>query len=365
MNTDSKPVQYHQYLELDKILAAQHPISLERKRPAHDEMLFIITHQAYELWFKQLIFELDSINAFFAAPQLSETDMGVLHSRLSRMVEIIKLLIEQIRIIETMTPMDFLEFRDLLYPASGFQSFQFRLFEIKLGLKSDHRIAYNSSPYWKPLPEEQAQKLKTAESDLSLFDGLQSWLERTPFLSMAGFNFWDQYRSAVQDMMNADLTSLKQHVHQSPEDQTKMEAHVKASFSHFAGLFDESLFNQAREKGEWRLSYPAIHAALLIQLYRDQPIFQLPFRVLTSLLDLDELLTTWRYRHALMARRMLGSKVGTGGSSGYDYLRATSEKHRIFSDFFQLTTFFIPRSKLPELPESLKTHLDFYYNSKD
>ena len=104
-----------------------------------------------------------------------------------------------------------------------------------------------------------------------------------------------------------------------------------------------------------------MHAALLVQLYRDQPALQLPFRLLTALMDMDELFTTWRHRHALMAKRMLGSKVGTGGSSGYQYLKDAAEKHKVFQDFFQLTTFFVPRSKIPALPPQVERELGFFY----
>jgi tryptophan 2,3-dioxygenase len=101
----------------------------------------------------------------------------------------------------------------------------------------------------------------------------------------------------------------------------------------------------------------------LIQLYRDQPALHLPFQLIQSLIDIDEHFTTWRYRHALMAKRMLGSKIGTGGSSGYDYLRAATEKHRVFNDLFQLTTFFIPRQRLPKMPADVEKKLSFQFTS--
>ncbi len=115
------------------------------------------------------------------------------------------------------------------------------------------------------------------------------------------------------------------------------------------------------KKGKRRLSHKSLQAALLINLYRDEPILQLPFNFLTSLVDIDELLTTWRYRHALMVQRMIGTKIGTGGSSGHQYLKSTAESHKIFSDLTEIATFLIPRSQLPELPERLNKNLGFYY----
>ena len=99
------------------------------------------------------------------------------------------------------------------------------------------------------------------------------------------------------------------------------------------------------------MSYTATLAALFINLYRDQPILHLPYRLLAEILDIDELLASWRYSHALMTLRMIGRKTGTGGSAGYGYLKSTADSHRVFADLFNLSTFLIPRSQLPELPE--------------
>ncbi len=90
-------------------------------------------------------------------------------------------------------------------------------------------------------------------------------------------------------------------------------------------------------------------------------MLQQPFRLLSRLMDVDESLTTWRYRHALMAQRMIGAKVGTGGSSGHDYLRRTAEQHRVFADLFALSSFFIPRSKLPALPPEVQRAMGYRY----
>ena len=117
-------------------------ISKEYGKPAHDEMLFIIIHQIYELWFKQILFELDSVLEIFSKEDIQESRIGTAVSRLDRVIEIQKILIDQIHVLETMTPMDFLDFRDFLIPASGFQSVQFRLIENKLGLNKEDRYSY-------------------------------------------------------------------------------------------------------------------------------------------------------------------------------------------------------------------------------
>ena len=355
-----KPIQYHSYLQLDRLLTSQSPRSQEEEKPVHEEMLFITVHQAYELWFKQMLYELDSVLLAFDQEKVEENQMGLIVSRLERFVKIQKLIEQQIDVLETMSPMEFLDFRDMLYPASGFQSFQFRLIENKLGLKSNQRLTYNNIPYHKYFTKDQAKELIQLENTPSLFDHIERWLERTPFINMDGFNFWELYCQAVLEMFDKEKDIIRHH-HKDKDAQKKALENVDQSIVTFEGLFKEEKYNQMKSEGQWRLSYRAIHAALFIQLYRHQPALHLPFRTLTQLLNIDELMTQWRHRHALMAKRMLGSKVGTGGSSGAEYLRQSTEKHKLFTDFFQLTTFFIPQSKLPPLPERVKKQMNFLF----
>jgi tryptophan 2,3-dioxygenase len=112
------------------------------------------------------------------------------------------------------------------------------------------------------------------------------------------------------------------------------------------------------------MSRAAVQAALFIIVYRDRPVLQLPFRLLAALMNVDELLTLWRYRHALMVQRMIGVKIGTGGSAGHDYLRDTAAKHRVFSDLFRLSTYLIPRSRLPKLPRELEDAMGYRYAAR-
>jgi len=361
MKSKSKQVTYQEYLNIPELLSLQKPLSNETESPAHEEMLFIITHQVYELWFKQILHELDSVLELFNEKTINESQMGIILSRFERITEIQKLLIEQIRIIETMSPSDFLEFRDLLAPASGFQSVQFRLLEIKMGLEKENRILFEKQPYSKALNEDQKLTLKTAENSLSLFDGVNHWLERTPFLDFEGFSFWDSYRDAV----NENLMSQKKLLDSknlSQEEKLRMEKNYENTLKNFEAIMDETKHNEMIETGQKNLSYKALQAALLIFLYKDQPVLFLPYRLLTGLIEMDENLTSWRYRHALMAHRMIGMKTGTGGSSGYSYLRATAERHKVFRDFTNLTTFFLPQSKLPVLPKEVQMKLGFYYS---
>lgn len=358
------PAYYADYLQLDKILSAQAPRSVDLGKPAHDELLFIIVHQAFELWFKQILHELDSVREMFLDDYVDETSVAVAVSRLNRVATILSVVIEQFKILETMTPLDFLEFRDYLSPASGFQSVQFRLIENKLGLKRNARVDFNDVPYDNRLSDAHRTLAQRAEAEPSLFALVEQWLERTPFLKFGDFDFWKSYKEAVEKMLEDDRRIIERNPTLSEEEKIRELTQLARTRDDFAALFNEEKHNEFVAAGARRLSYPATQAALLIMLYRDQPILHQPFRLLTALVDIDELLATWRYRHAIMVQRMIGSKIGTGGSSGHAYLKQTIDAHRIFADFFNLSTFLIPRSSLPELPAAAQRELGFFYGRR-
>ena len=355
-------IHYHNYLELEQLLSAQNPRSAAIGEPAHDEMLFIVVHQVYELWFKQIIHELHSVVGFFGDDKVDERNIGPMIARLDRIIEIQKLLIEQIKVMETMTPLDFLEFRSVLFPASGFQSFQFRVIETLLGLKNDNRLTYSGQPFDSVFEQKQRDILRGV-SERTLFDVVAAWLERMPFLKFEGFDFLENYRTAVGKMLATEQANILDSNYLNDTEKQMRLRMLGATDSYFQSIFDEKNHEQAIAEGKLRLSYRATIAALLITLYNDEPILQQPYNLLSRLTTIDENLTTWRYRHAQMVMRMLGKKIGTGGSSGHDYLKKTAEQHAIFADFHNLSTLLIPRSALPELPKNLKKELGFYFST--
>ncbi len=361
MEGERKPLYYWDYLRLDQILTAQAPESANRGSAAHDETLFIIVHQAFELWFKQILHELAAITDIFSADPVAEKDVGRAVHGLHRITEIQRLLIDQLGVLETMTPLDFLDFRDDLVPASGFQSMQFRLIENRLGLAVRHRLKIKGAAYTDVLSPEHGAMVHHTEDEPSLLDYVNRWLERTPFLHFGDFDFWQAYRVAVDQMLERDRRVVETHPNIDAEERAVQLARFDDMTKTFATLFDRDRWEELRRQGRRRLSHQAMLAALLINLYRDEPIFQLPFRFLTGLVDIDEGFTAWRQRHALMAHRMIGGRIGTGGTSGHEYLEAAARKHRIFQDLFDLPTFFIPRSALPGLPSPVREQLDFRY----
>lgn len=340
-------VHYHDYLQLENILNAQFPESDKRQLPAHDEMLFIIIHQAYELWFKQLHHEADSIAAIMQKPALNDNspELQTVVHRLNRCVTILRVLVHQIDIMETMTSMDFLDFRDMLRPASGFQSWQFKELEAKLGLKFDHR--HGKEYYTSQLKKEHVEIIKKAEGSNSLLELLNGWLERMPFFDEK--SNWSNFE--VHSKMEGVHSFWAEYRFQYQNSLAEAERNNLAAF--------DDVFIHPAGNTERTLTAAASRAALFIMLYRGYPMLQLPFQLLNCLLDIDEQLSSWRYRHMNMVHRMIGARIGTGGSTGKDYLKAAADKHYIFREIAQLNSFLIERRKLPTLSPEIEKRLGF------
>ncbi len=350
---DNKSMYYSDYLQLNKILDAQHPGSFEKgNEPAHDEMLFVIIHQAYELWFKQILFELDFILNIFQKEKIDDNseDLNLVRHRMNRIIKIMELLTQQITLLETMTPLDFLEFRNLLVPASGFQSLQFRLIEARLGLQMNNRF---NKDYYKRTNEGGFDKvdfdtINETENETNLLYLIDHWLERMPFFendlwknyirqfpAENGHPFWNDYRHIYKNGLNEKESGRLEDFH--------------------------IIFFENDNPGEHAiaLSSKAMRAALFIMLYRDFPVFQTSYQILDALIEMDHQLSNWRHKHIDMVRRMIGMRTGTGKTSGRGYLEGALNSHYIFKDIAGLSTFLIERKKLPKLPVELIKRLSF------
>nr|ALS90914.1 trp_2_3_diox: tryptophan [uncultured bacterium] len=254
-------ITYGSYLAVDELLSLQRPRS---EGPEHDEMLFIVIHQVYELWFKQLLHEVDHVMALLGAGELHRAQ----HS-LKRILTILKVLVAQLDILETMTPLEFQSFRERLEAESGFQSDQFRQLEFVLGNKSQSAIDRFGSG-------TRARKaLETRYRTPTLWDAFLKYLSREGF-------------AIPSEQLSRDVTAR---IEPSPPLQ-----------------------------------------ATLIDLYRKDPKHA---EMCERLVDLDEGLQEWRYRHVKMVQRTIGTKAGTGGSSGAPYL-TTTLMTPIFPDLWEI-----------------------------
>jgi tryptophan 2,3-dioxygenase len=252
---------YASYLHLDELLSLQRPLS---DPPEHDEMLFIVAHQAYELWFKLQLHELEKICVDFRHNRLYRAI-----ATFKRVRTIMKVMVEQIDILETLTPMSFNSFRDRLETASGFQSSQFREFEFLLGYKRGDMLCYQEPGT--PGQQRVARRLR----EPSVVDALYVFLEHQGLAIPA---------------------SLRQR--------------------------DPALPTEPN----------AVVADGILRLYRTKPDLEILFELMT---DFDEGFQEWRYRHIKLVERSIGSKKGTGGSLGVEFLKK-SLFHPIFPDLWAI-----------------------------
>lgn len=251
---------YSDYLKVDELLALQKPLSVTAvtAEPEHDEMLFIVIHQVYELWFKQVLHEVD-----YLITLLNQNDVWRALHTMRRILTILKTLVGQLDILETMTPLEFLSFRARLDSASGFQSYQFRELEFVLGYKRHGALVH--------YPEGTAARAR---------------LEK---------------RFAAPTLWDAFLGFLVANGYALPEAELARD-----------------VTEPVRPSTEIQ--------AVLVQVYRHAPFVS---RICERLIDLDEGIQEWRYRHVKMVERTIGNKQGTGGSSGVGYL-----SHTLFTPLF-------------------------------
>jgi tryptophan 2,3-dioxygenase len=252
---------YSEYLKIDELLTLQRPLS---DGPEHDEMLFIVIHQVYELWFKQVIHELDHLEQL-----LGKNDGRHARHTLKRILTILKVMVGQLDILETMTPLEFLSFRDRLESGSGFQSYQFRELEFFLGVKSP-----------------KALDRYPAESDA----------RKRLVKRLHAPTLWDAFlKHLVANGVAVPAADLARDVTQRVQPSADLR--------------------------------PA-----LVSVYRTKPDLA---DLCERLVDLDEGMMEWRYRHVKMVQRTIGTKMGTGGSAGAEYLKTTLDQP-LFPDLWTI-----------------------------
>ena len=261
------PLSYNKYLRVPDLIRLQDCLSDPQH---HDELLFITIHQAYELWFKQILHEIDA-----AINLMSEDRLAAAARTIRRVVEIEKLLVTQIHILETMTPINFLGFRDQLNPASGFQSMQFREIEFASGTK-------------------QESLLNEFRDDEFAYTRLQARLQ-APSLSEVFF------------------AALRRHGLDAPP-------------------IESSIDQQERTKRYGKRTQAVLEILSHVEERNDE------FQLAEALLEHDEYFSLWRSHHVKMVERMVGTKRGTGGSEGVGYLRTTLEK-KFFPELWEARTY--------------------------
>nr|XP_002128288.1 tryptophan 2,3-dioxygenase isoform X1 [Ciona intestinalis] len=340
-------VTYPGQLQLASLLNSQNLLTYQPgNTPVHDEHLFIVTHQAFELWFKQIIFELNSIREIFDKKLVEDSALPVACERLDRITKIFNVLIAQFEVISTMAPQEFGELRPSLGDSSGYQSCQYRLLEVKLGVRDDLRIKYADQSYQDSFEGTELESLKTSQKESSLFDAIDQWLARTPGLEVDGFNFIGKFKDALERMIEDGEDKKTEELNTGYTTQ-ETPSPLRERFD---SVFNETKHKELVHKGSRRFSYKAFQGALMIFHYRHEPQFHYPHLLLTSLIDIDQKMAQWRHYHANMVQKMIGNLAGTGGSSGYMYLRSLcSDRYKVFLDLANLSSYYIPMKYMPQL----------------
>ena len=342
---------YWDYLQLDKLLDQQGGLGGE---VSPDELHFIIVHQAYELWFKLVLSQLRLARDPLAAPHLPEERVPFVVHHLGRVNEILKLCVDQFRVMETLPPQDFLDFREKLTPSSGFQSFQMREMEMVLGLAEGQRAPYgNVHPlahirsFGEATPAAllARARIEAASQETTLRDALIRWLARTPIQGSSPGDAGDD--AAVDGFLASYLGNAEVHAQSGidalvaalgEDERARITERVQA------GLDASRTFLLPEDRAARR----ARAALLFIESYRELPLLAWPRLLLDTVVELEEQLLLWRNRHARMVERTIGRRVGTGGSSGVDYLDKTTQQ-RIFPELWAVRTALLPRNQLPPL----------------
>lgn len=345
---------YWDYLKLDKLLDLQNGLDENESQLLPDELHFIIVHQIFELWFKLILSELRLVRDGLLSPDSPESPIPGVLRRLDRINRTLGSAAQQWEVMETISPQEFLAFRDKLFPASGFQSFQFPEIEILLGLEEallatsgtirslDHiRTMANQSEAgaraWSRI--EHVRKEKTLRS------ALYEWLERWPIPKLSGRDsvtgvddFLESYLDAIRGYCAAQERQLIQAPGASRAD---IEAKFAASYREAEEFL---LAMDSPESDRHRVR--RIRAGILyIETYNQPPALNWARMVISSVLDLESALLLWRTRHARVAERVIGRRVGTGGGS-VSYLDQTLAL-RVFTDFWAARTHVLPHHFAP------------------
>jgi tryptophan 2,3-dioxygenase len=359
-------VTYSNYIETDKLLSLQGS-TLKGGLHHHDEHLFIVCHQAFELWFKQILHELTSVRDVLQRllpthensyeqirlnPHLVLECMHVCVHRVERADQILRYTLNTFDILETMHPADFLEFRDYIGPASGFQSVQMREMELLLGLKDIERVPCSFAHYTDPIQHDKRglERLRKRKEQSSIRDLLYQWLDqsiadRVPSEFIPIFvkkkeenlkfqkSIWLSDEQMIEKAVQKELSQLQPFL--NGDDSEEIQELKKA----------DNMANIEERREHIRRRRRAI---LFIMSYRQQPEMYTFANLLDGLVGFEEALLIWRNKHARMVERMIGRRTGTGGSSGVDYLDSTT-RYRLFTDLWQARTHFIRSTALPKM----------------
>ena len=323
MPTPTNKGTYAEYLKLEEMLALQGGWEKDGSKISADELHFIIVHQSFELWFKLIISELKQARNLLNKDYVQETEIPKVVHHMQRVIETFRLMAQQWKVMETLTPQGFLAFRDKLGTASGFESKQMRMMEAIMGA------------FW-----IDGEKVENNINEKSIQEVVSKWLSRTPIQGSLPDSpnddetveeFVNKYLDIHRKLGERDARRLSD---KNEEDMSNRFKDVNKQASEF--LKPDGKCNRSRA------------GLLFIESYRELPLLSWPRKLIDTMVELEESMLLWRAAHARMVERMIGRRIGTGGSSGVGYLDRTT-KYRVFIDLWGVRTILIKKEALPEL----------------
>jgi tryptophan 2,3-dioxygenase len=358
----SGPATYWDYIRVDDLLALQSGLERDEAKLHNEEVLFIAVHQVFELWFKLALRELHAARKLFLAPRVAEQQLSGAVRSLKRVGTILRVGNVHWELMETMPTREFLAFRTKLLPASGFQSAQLREIEILMGLPESERVplgpASGDEGYLSALrapgggTSTSYERVKRALADRpSLKEAIEAWLWRTPIDGCEPDA--PDAEARLGEFLDRFLAAHASEIERTCEHAMGI-ATGPAERAELRRRYDEEkqsvreFFTPMESEGGARRR--RIRAAMLfIETYRELPLLAWPRELLEALVEVEQRFVIFRQRHARMVERMIGRRVGTGGSTGVDYLDATALKYRVFRDLWAIRTLQVRRAAAPEL----------------
>jgi tryptophan 2,3-dioxygenase len=349
-------VNYWEYIRVEELLRLQGGMRDEESSLANDEVLFIVVHQVYELWFKLVLRELETARDLFRQNPVPDMALSKAVRSFRRVTTIFEQAQQHFRVMETLTTRDYLAFRDNLMGASGFQSAQLREIEILLGLEEKSRISLGAEGTYKTalrrLDGGGSPALDRVERRLtagpSLRDVVYEWLSRTPVSAEGPDQFLRDVVASHQSEMAHRLEIVESRMHLSPSE---LEA-WKARYAEELKFAERFLLGQddPDSSAETQAFRRRVRAALMfLESYRELPRLAWPREAVEAIIEMEQAILVWRQRHARMVERIIGRRTGTGGSAGVEYLDQTALRYRVFGDIWAVRTLLLQKSAVPPI----------------
>lgn len=358
--SEPRGTTYWDYIKVEELLALQGGLENDESGLDDEELLFITVHQVFELWFKLVRHELLAARNLFVRPRVSEQELSRAAARLRRVTTIFRTGAQHFEVVETLGTREYLAFRNKLMPASGFQSAQLRQIEILFGLDEEERVPLGApGSHITSLmnadgsPSPALARVREAQADKpNLREAVEAWLERTPIDGVAHDHpdidaVREEFVGRFLASQRAEVEKARAHAKgvAAPDDHPRLDALYDREVASTEAFLRASDVAGDPQRARVRI------AMLFIETYRELPLLSWPREILAGLIEVEQAFLIFRQRHARMVERVIGRRVGTGGSAGVEYLDRTALEYRVFRDLWATRTLLLRGEAAPPLEQ--------------